>query len=137
MTRTWFERRHKEEMKDPEYAAAYREAKAEIDAVDALVRELDAERTRQGLTKAALAKRSGLPAESVRRLFTIDEPDPKMSTVMRLSVSLGRPLGLPPVKPKGRGQARVIGLVSGRQRAKAAVRKRASRRGRHAARVSS
>lgn len=137
MTRTWFERRHKEEMKDPVYAAAYCDAKAEIDAVDALVRELDVERARQGLTKADLARRTGLPAESIRRLFTIEEPDPKMSTLMRLSMSLGRPLGLPPLsKGKGWGKARVMGMAPGRHGAKAAVRKGGSRRGRRAARSS-
>jgi DNA-binding phage protein len=94
--RTWFERRKQQRMKDPEFAAAYAEAKTEIDSVDALVRELDAERKRQGLSKAELARRSGLPAMSVRRLLTIDDPDPRVSTLMTLSRTLGRPLGLRP-----------------------------------------
>lgn len=93
--RTWYEARSRERMRDPVYAAAYREARAEIDAVDALVRELDDERKRQGLTKAALAERSGVPAMSLRRLFTAEDPDPKLSTIMPISQALGRPLGLP------------------------------------------
>ncbi len=94
MEKTWFEKRLAQRLKDPKFAGAYHEAKAEIDAVDALVRELDAERSRQGLSKAALAKLSGLPPESVRRLFTVEDPDPKLSNLMPLAVALGRPIAL-------------------------------------------
>ena len=129
MARTRFERRFQERMSDPEFATAYREARTEIDAVDAfvrgltpethgngigigfadvtttrLVRELDAERQRQGLTKAELARRSGLPHASVRRLLTSGEPDPKLSTMMILSITLGRPLSLLPAAPKANGR---------------------------------
>jgi len=104
MARTRFERRFQERMSDPEFATAYREARTEIDAVDAVVRELDAERQRQGLTKAELARRSGLPHASVRRLLTSGEPDPKLSTMMILSITLGRPLSLLPAAPKANGR---------------------------------
>ena len=92
--KTWFEKRSRERMRDPRYAAAYRKARAEIAAVDALVRELDAERRRQGMSKAELAKRSALPAMSVRRLFTVEAPDPKLSTIVPISLALGCRLSL-------------------------------------------
>jgi transcriptional regulator with XRE-family HTH domain len=94
MEKTWFDKSFEQRMKNPKFAAAYREAKTEIDAVDALVRELDAERARQGLTKARLARLSGLPPESVRRLFTAADPDPKLSTLMPLAAALGRSIAL-------------------------------------------
>ena len=45
-----------EQMNDPEYAAEVASERARIDAVDSILRRLDAERERQGLSKAELAR---------------------------------------------------------------------------------
>ena len=51
-TKTGFDRYFDDRMKAPAFAAEYRQARAEIDAVDTLIRALDEARERSGLTKA-------------------------------------------------------------------------------------
>jgi hypothetical protein len=43
-SRTWFEQYLAESMNDPEFAHEYQKARAQIDGIDALIRELDEER---------------------------------------------------------------------------------------------
>lgn len=76
-------------MAEDELAAAYREARAEIDAVDALMRQLDEARKRKRLTKADLARRASTPKESVRRLLTAKRTNPTLQTVIRLARAVG------------------------------------------------
>jgi DNA-binding phage protein len=95
-TRTGFDRYLAGRMKDTSFAAAYREARLEIDSVDALIRALDAARTRQGISKAELARRAGSRPEAVRRLLTMAEPNPTIGTVVSLARSMGYSLALVP-----------------------------------------
>ncbi len=76
-------------MRDPEFASAYKEARAEIDSVDGFMRALDAARTSRRLSKAGLARRSALPPETVRRLLSAKQANPTISTV----IGLLRPMG--------------------------------------------
>jgi len=57
-----------------------------------LMRALEAARSSRGLTKAELARRSHLPAETVRRLLTVAPANPTLETVMGMLRSMG--LGL-------------------------------------------
>ena len=59
-----------------------------------IVRELDLERKRMNLTKAELAARCGLASISVRKIFTTQGADIKLSTVMKLAEALGASLEL-------------------------------------------
>lgn len=54
-----------------------------------IIRQLDEERRRQGLTKAELARRCRLPATTLRRLFSSKISDVKMSTVEKITKVLG------------------------------------------------
>jgi DNA-binding phage protein len=94
--KTGFDRYVDERMKDPAFAAAYAEARAEIDAVDSLIRALDRARERSGLTKAELARRIRAKPEIVRRLLTNSRGNPTMSTVLTLASALGFHLELVP-----------------------------------------
>src|SRR5260370_31822038 len=76
-------------MRDRKFAAAYREARAEIDAVDSLMRQLDEARKRARLSKADLARRASAPQESVRRLLTAKRTNPTLQTVVRLARAVG------------------------------------------------
>lgn len=76
-------------MQDREFASAYRDARAEIDAVDALMRQLDEARHRAKLSKADLARRASTPKESVRRLLTAKRTNPSLQTVVRLARAVG------------------------------------------------
>lgn len=91
-------------MKDPEFRAAYERARARIDAIDHLVRTLDAERAAQGISKAELARRMGAQPEAIRRLFSTQRPNPTMTTYIAAAQALG--VKLKPVRPRRRGQRR-------------------------------
>jgi DNA-binding phage protein len=91
-------------MKDPTFAAEYRAARAEIDAVDKLVRALDAARALDGLSKADLARKIGSQPEMVRRLLTARKANPTMDTVLKVTKALGYHLEL--VRDRAVGGAR-------------------------------
>ena len=95
-------------MKDPEFRALYTRARTRIDAIDELVRTLDAERAAQGMPKAELARRMGVHAEAIRRLFSSDRPNPTMKTVVAAAEVLGLKVQAVPAAPKrgGRGSRR-------------------------------
>ena len=95
-SKTGFDRYFARRMKDPSFAAAYTEARSETDAVDALVRSLDAARETAGLTTAALAKKAQMQPEVIRRLFTAKNSNPTLVTVMKLASALDCSLELSP-----------------------------------------
>jgi DNA-binding phage protein len=99
-------------MCDPEFASAYEEARAEIDSVDAFMRALDATRSSRRLTKAELARRSDLPPETVRRLFTAKQANPTISTVIGLLRPMGYTLEIVPARKARRASARRLRRAS-------------------------
>jgi DNA-binding phage protein len=101
MKRIGFDRYFDARLKDRKFAAAYAEARAEIDSVDALMRAVEAARTKAGLTKAELARRTGTRPEAMRRLFTTDTPNPTVATIMSIVRSLGYSLALVPASGLG------------------------------------
>ena len=74
--------------KDPAYRAAYDAAKRRIEQVDLLVQALDDRREQLGITKAELARRADLAPEAVRRLFSVDAPNPTATTLIALADAL-------------------------------------------------
>lgn len=86
--RTGAERYFADQQQDPEYRAAYDEARRRIDQVDAIVRALDQRREALGLSKAELARRADLAPEAVRRLFSVDSPNPTAITLAALADAL-------------------------------------------------
>lgn len=86
--RTGAERYFDKQRKNPEYERAYQEASATVRAIDELVRSIDRCREEQGLSKAELARQAGLPAEAVRRLFTMRSPNPTATTLVALARAL-------------------------------------------------
>jgi ribosome-binding protein aMBF1 (putative translation factor) len=103
--KTGFDRFFGDRMKDGEFAAAYDEARGEIDTVDELMRALDRAREDGGLSKAELARRMETQPEAVRRLLTADEPNPTLGTVIKMARSLGYSLALVRRKPAQRRRA--------------------------------
>jgi len=102
-----FDRYFTDRMKDREFAEAYTEARAGIDSVDAFVRSLDVVRSRAGVSKALLAKRTGTQPAAMRRLLTMDAPNPTLATLMSIVRSLGYSLALVPAQGRAkRGRAR-------------------------------
>ena len=95
-TKTGFDRFVDEQMRSPSFAKAYEEARAEVDAVDRIVREIDRARRQLGMTKAELGRAAGIRPELVRRLFTSEEPNPTLETVMRVMQPVGLKLVVAP-----------------------------------------
>lgn len=87
--KTGFDKFFDGQMKSPSLAKSYREARTEVDAIDNMVRALDAARESSGLTKADSAEALDAPPEVVRRLFTTKHPNPTLSTVVRMAAALG------------------------------------------------
>lgn len=92
--KTRFDRYLDAQMKDPEFRTAYEAARARVDAIDSLVRELDRIRTEQHLTKAELARRVGVEPAAIRRLFSSETPNPTVSTLVNVAMALGLELKL-------------------------------------------
>jgi len=83
-----------EQMDDPEYAAEVASERARIDAIDSILRQLDDERERQGMSKAELARLADKKESFVRRLLTSGESNPTLETVVALAHELDLELTL-------------------------------------------
>jgi ribosome-binding protein aMBF1 (putative translation factor) len=88
-TKTGLDKFFDEQMKSPTFAKSYGEARAEVDAIDRMVRALDAAREASGLSNADLAAAIEARPEVVRRLFTTKNPNPTLSTLVRLASAVG------------------------------------------------
>lgn len=86
--KTGFDRYVDKRMGEPAFAEAYAHARARIDAIDEVVRSLDAAREELGISKAELARRIGVRPESMRRLFSAPSPNPTLDTVVALAQAL-------------------------------------------------
>ena len=84
-----FDRDFENDIEDPEFRDAYLAARARIDAIGSVITELDAVRERQGLTKAELARRVGVSDAVIRRLFSAEERNPTMKTIVAVAAALG------------------------------------------------
>ena len=87
--KTGFDKYVEARLRDPEFASAHEEAKAEIEAIDALMRQIDGARARAHMSKADLARRASAPQESVRRLLSAKKANPTLQTVVRLARAVG------------------------------------------------
>lgn len=89
MTRNAFDEFFANDLKSPAGERHYNHVRAQIDAIDALFREMDDRRERLGWSKAELARRADLNPVLVRRLFTQQLPNPTLQTVTALAGALG------------------------------------------------
>ncbi|MDQ6909443.1 MAG: helix-turn-helix transcriptional regulator [Actinomycetota bacterium] len=84
-----FERDFEQDMSDPEYRRAYERSRARIDAIDRVINSLDEMRERQGLSKAELARRIGVSDAVIRRLFSAQDRNPTIKTIVEVADALG------------------------------------------------
>lgn len=89
MAVTSFDRRFDKWMQDPEFAESYKQHRARIDAIDALMRIIDEERERQHLTKTDLAERIDAQPAAIRRLFSQARPNPQIGRLVDMAHELG------------------------------------------------
>ncbi len=57
-----------------------------------ILRKLDARRKKLGMSRAIVAKRSGVPMTTVQRILSAGEPRPGLSNVLAIAEVLGVPL---------------------------------------------
>ena len=86
--RTGAERYLRDRKADPEYERAYDAARRGIGQIDGIIRALDQRRCSLQLSKAELARRTGLRPEVIRRLFSAENPNPTLSTLVALAGAL-------------------------------------------------
>jgi DNA-binding phage protein len=72
---------------EPKYGQAYQVASRRIAMFD-VVRSLDARRQELGLTKADIAVRANMPAAAVRRLFSQQQKNPTLITLVAIADAL-------------------------------------------------
>jgi DNA-binding phage protein len=86
--KTGAERFFEKQMSDPEFAAAYEQARSEIDATDQIIRALDKARVEANISKAELARRIGAAPEHVRKLFTASGQNPTVTILTKMARAL-------------------------------------------------
>lgn len=107
MAKTSFDKRFDQWMEDSEFAENYRLHRTRIDAIDTLMRTLDAARTRQNLTKADLARRIEAEPAAVRRLFTESSPNPQIGRLVDIAHELGLEITVQKRKQTARSRSRL------------------------------
>lgn len=101
--RTGAERYLTRRLDSPEYREAYERAKKRISQIDTVIRALDERRAELDLTKAELARRAGVKPEAIRRLFSAENPNPTLSTLVALAEALDMELRPEPHPPRTNG----------------------------------
>jgi DNA-binding phage protein len=103
--KTAFDRYHEKRMKSPEYAETFKREHAYTKVVDRLVNELDEIRDKLGLSKAELARKIGANPSIARRLFSTEQPNPTLSTMVKVLHAMGYELKIVPQASKGTRKA--------------------------------
>lgn len=99
-----YERMRSERMKDPAFKAEYERRRRSIDAIDAIVNQLDELRVEHDLSKAELARAIDKNPASVRRLLTA-KGNPELATVVAMADALDADVVVLPRKARGRRKA--------------------------------
>lgn len=94
---SYHDQRHAARMQDAGYRREYERARAEIEQVDTVMRQLDQLREQMGLSKAQLARLIGKDPAALRRLFTA-EVNPELKTVAALASALDAEVRIVPRK---------------------------------------
>jgi len=113
-TRTGAERYFDKRLEDADYREAYDHASERIRQVDLVIRAFDERREELELTKAELARRAGVKPEAIRRLFSADEPNPTLKTLVALASALDLELRpAPRARPATEERSVALGTRSG------------------------
>lgn len=91
-----YEQYRNQRLADAEFRSHYERHRAEIDAVDRVMADIEARRLALGLTKADLARLVGRKPESVRRLLSGKIVNPTLATVSEMVTVLGMEITVEP-----------------------------------------
>jgi DNA-binding phage protein len=84
-------------LKNPEFAAAYRLEGLRIQMIDELINQLDDARAIEGISKTELALALQQEPANVRRFFTAKRRNPTISSLIDISLALGFRIKLEPL----------------------------------------
>lgn len=100
-----YEQRRNKRLQNPEILAGYLEMAAEME----LMRALDAARKQQNLTQEELATLTGKKREAISRLFSSDEANPTLETIIEFlsALNLTADITLRPSR-EGEGPMKVV-----------------------------
>ncbi len=93
---TIYEQYRNKRLADPDFRSHYEQHRAEIDAVDRIVADIEARRVELGLTKADLARLVGRRPEAIRRLLSGNIVNPTLTTVSEMATVLGMEIVVKP-----------------------------------------
>lgn len=106
-----YQRRRTRELQDATFEEQYRQARAEISQVDAVMRQLDSLREDAGISKAELARLIGKNPATVRRLFTA-EVNPELKTIAAIASALGASLVITTEQPVPTGRENLHNAIA-------------------------
>lgn len=98
---SYHERRLRERLADPEFAAEYERQRRAIESIDAIVNRLDALRLEHDMSKAELARAIDKNPAAIRRLLTA-KGNPELGTIVALADALDADLVVVPRKRAAR-----------------------------------
>ena len=93
---TSFDQYLDEQLKDEEFHREYELARAQIAAVDEIVRRIDTARTDLGMSKADLARAMRVEPSAVRRLLTEQSSNPTIATLAKAAYAVGLEITVTP-----------------------------------------
>lgn len=88
------------DLKDETYRRQFVFGKHRVQTIDRLINGLEDARDDAGLTKADLARRTGMSDAVVRRLLTASGGNPTLNTLSLLATALGYRITLEPLSPE-------------------------------------
>jgi len=96
--RTSFDEYLDEQLEDEEFRREFELARAQIDAIDQIVRLIDAARVSLGMSKADLARAMRVKPAAVRRLLSEQSPNPTLMTVAKAAHAVGLEVTVAPAE---------------------------------------
>lgn len=94
----------KSDTSDPEFARAYAVESVRIATIDAVMNTLNDALIAEGMSKASLARATGMKAPVVRRLLSSATVNPTIGTVAGLAAALGMRLTFEPMSKQQRAE---------------------------------
>lgn len=83
-----------EQHENPEYHAAYIQARAEVDALEEVLKQLELQQQHQDLSE--IAKRAGISRREMRRVVSPVHRGPRFETVTAVAAALGLTIRIEP-----------------------------------------
>ena len=105
--RTGAERYFAERMDDPEYRCNVEQARHRTDQFDAIIRLIDQRRNEMGWSYEELACQADMNPEDIRRIYSLEAPDPAFGTVIDLACAVGLELEASQASDSELGAAKV------------------------------